>query len=695
MHSLIEHLQNAFHWTWQTSAQASLFVGLVLLLLVIWGRHLSPHWRMALGVLVLVRLMIPILPESSLSYLNLISKNPTPVTDSADSSPEYKSYFTVDQYPLTSQAPNSLPPVSNVSSIAAVDLIPILAANPVIAPVSNSINFETVPSAAESRAFDINSLSHLNLGLIAASFWIIGILSLLFGTFNRRRRLFKQINDQTLLPNDSTPANILNSCRHEMGMDQEVPLIVCPQIQTAAVLGSLRPVILITPELETNYSHGEIRDILLHELSHIQRADIFWNWLAFAAQTLHWFNPLAWIAARRFRADRELACDAHVLKLLSSDERSHYGNTLIKIAALHSNNHFDLNPALAPFNHNKSEIKTRITMIAKPNKINRLTHVMLTLALILVCSITFTRAQEEDKSDKRRKVVAERDGDQKSQAKERDGDRRVPAEKRDSDRGRPHPEKGKKTDAKRDGDRSRSHPEHKGRPPHPPEGRGPKDMPPEAKKFAARVQAFHMEISQLIRAGKREEAHDVTNELKEFIRDHADIARRMGPAIHGPERGREPGRDEAPRENSPEAQLKKLHHALEEAEKGGRREQVEQIRHHIEEIERHHEGRGDRDDDAHHMERRIHHLHVAADNLDEGGLGEAADKIRQQAEDLENEFREQREREAGNHHEERIDHQERQIDLQERQIDKQEEQIDQMRREIEQLKEELRKKGNR
>jgi len=51
------------------------------------------------------------------------------------------------------------------------------------------------------------------------------------------------------------------------------------------------------------------RSILLHELAHYHRGDI-WRQLAVRLLVLpHWFNPVAWWAARQFEAAGEAACD--------------------------------------------------------------------------------------------------------------------------------------------------------------------------------------------------------------------------------------------------------------------------------------------------------------------------------------------------------------------------------------------------
>jgi TonB family protein len=74
----------------------------------------------------------------------------------------------------------------------------------------------------------------------------------------------------------------------------------------------LRPLILIPNEAKF-WDSDRRRAILLHELAHIRRHDLWANAVAAVATALFWFHPLVWMLARRMRAEQELACDDVVL----------------------------------------------------------------------------------------------------------------------------------------------------------------------------------------------------------------------------------------------------------------------------------------------------------------------------------------------------------------------------------------------
>lgn len=81
-----------------------------------------------------------------------------------------------------------------------------------------------------------------------------------------------------------------------------------------ALLGLWRPKIVVPADFARRYTEQEQALIIAHERVHARRADVLVNLLQAALQCVFWFNPLVHAAARFFRADQEMACDAAVLR---------------------------------------------------------------------------------------------------------------------------------------------------------------------------------------------------------------------------------------------------------------------------------------------------------------------------------------------------------------------------------------------
>jgi bla regulator protein BlaR1 len=69
--SFLEHLETLFTWLLTASWQASVLAILILTAQRLLGGRLNPRWRHALWLLVVVRLLLPALPESALSVFQL------------------------------------------------------------------------------------------------------------------------------------------------------------------------------------------------------------------------------------------------------------------------------------------------------------------------------------------------------------------------------------------------------------------------------------------------------------------------------------------------------------------------------------------------------------------------------------------------------------------------------------------------
>jgi TonB family protein len=96
-----------------------------------------------------------------------------------------------------------------------------------------------------------------------------------------------------------------------------------------ALIGWWRSLIVLPEDFRERYTRGERRLVLAHEIAHLRRGDIHAQLLATGLRSLFWFNPLLHYAARLFRFDQELACDATVLARFPRG-RARYGSAMLK-----------------------------------------------------------------------------------------------------------------------------------------------------------------------------------------------------------------------------------------------------------------------------------------------------------------------------------------------------------------------------
>jgi beta-lactamase regulating signal transducer with metallopeptidase domain len=119
----------------------------------------------------------------------------------------------------------------------------------------------------------------------------------------------------------------------ELARQSRVPV---PEVRTAVglagpmLVGWRRPAILLPASLEME-ERGRL--VLAHEIAHVARRDLWWNWLLAAGALLFFFHPLVWLARRGWAESMEMACDEMALQVADAEPAA-YGRMLLEMVAM-------------------------------------------------------------------------------------------------------------------------------------------------------------------------------------------------------------------------------------------------------------------------------------------------------------------------------------------------------------------------
>jgi HEAT repeat protein/beta-lactamase regulating signal transducer with metallopeptidase domain len=115
----------------------------------------------------------------------------------------------------------------------------------------------------------------------------------------------------------------------EVGVSSNITFLRSGRTTMPMACGVLRPAVMMPADADA-WPVDRLRIVLLHELAHVKRHDCLTHLVAQVACAFHWFNPLAWIAARQVRTERERACDD--LVLAAGTHGPDYADQLLEIA---------------------------------------------------------------------------------------------------------------------------------------------------------------------------------------------------------------------------------------------------------------------------------------------------------------------------------------------------------------------------
>ena len=238
-----------------------------------------------------------------------------------------------------------------------------------LGPVSN------FQASTRGRLTEADSTS--SLALILGTIWAIGIVFCLFILFASWRKRIVIWNSLTFL-DEHQSAKLIACCNP--GLQPLVPgLATTTMTSSPFLIGVARPVIVLPESLLAELTPVQTKEILAHEIAHLQRRDLCWDWLVTAGQTVFFFHPLVWIASSRYRLVKEIACDQRAVAG-SKTSMDSYAETLLMISA--AANPALPAPAAASMFRSRQHLKRRFHAMNVYTPNHRFTNVT---CLLLIC----------------------------------------------------------------------------------------------------------------------------------------------------------------------------------------------------------------------------------------------------------------------------------------------------------------------
>lgn len=205
------------------------------------------------------------------------------------------------------------------------------------APQSNepTISGENEPALSIAEPHTVASVSTATKGALTWTAWLmIGWIAVVAAQvvllIVQRVRLSRLLS--TCAPAPDGVRAVVADCAASLKLARVPDTLISELDCSPFVCGVWRPVVVLPRALESLLADGEILPVLMHELAHIQRRDLLWNWIPQLAQMLYFFHPIAHWASFRIRLEGELACDGLAMSTTNKGARE-YAELLVRVVS--------------------------------------------------------------------------------------------------------------------------------------------------------------------------------------------------------------------------------------------------------------------------------------------------------------------------------------------------------------------------
>ncbi len=194
-----------------------------------------------------------------------------------------------------------------------------------VSSVVNSEGFQKMQNA-------VSLPDEVGIITILSYFWVIGVTAMLIYMLFSYLNLHFKVRESVVIKDN---------------------ILICDRISSPFVFGIIRPRIYLPSDL----SEEEKAYVIAHEQAHISHYDNILKPFGYLILSIHFFNPLCWIAFKLFTKDIELACDERVIKNYDIQDKKGYSTALLSCSI--ERNFL----SACPFSFGETGLKNRIKSI--------------------------------------------------------------------------------------------------------------------------------------------------------------------------------------------------------------------------------------------------------------------------------------------------------------------------------------------
>lgn len=339
------------NYIWKTFFSLS-FSGSLLILVLFIGKHffknkLSRQWQYYIWIIAIMRLLVPFAPKTNLMG-NL--------------------FQTID---------------FAVISLDMVETVQTLPEDKSNLQTIHNIKQKEQENIQEKKGLLDNQTIRDQVTVLLNNVWLIWLV-IAFVLFIRKITIYESfmryVKSGQIPVSDIKLLDHLAMIQEQLKIKKNMELCVNPLMISPLLIGFFSPCIVL-PSIDI--SEKEFHYIVLHELMHYQRRDMFYKWLVQITICLHWFNPLVHIMGHEINKACEFSCDETIIARLNFNQTQEYGRTLLNAMAMVGT--YKEVIGSVTLSENKELLKERLQAIMSFKKKTRLVKVISIVLIFVLC----------------------------------------------------------------------------------------------------------------------------------------------------------------------------------------------------------------------------------------------------------------------------------------------------------------------